>query len=258
MLHRAWHPGGVRTPRDRLPDTAGTLASPLSSFGVLFVDDFEQPATEAGGTDDTTPPPAAVSPPPAPSMFTSADLQAARQEGAAEGQSKALAQFRAEGDELCQQVLGTIAERLAEARQESVRLAEDAAAALARLLMQTLRTLLPATTQRCGENEVRALTRAILPGLAQEPHVQIRISPLLAPAIEAELTALEAEARARIVLAPTETIPPGDARIIWQDGSASRDTAAIWNAVAEVLAPLGLFDMDCPPATSTQPRGHHA
>jgi flagellar assembly protein FliH len=255
MVPRAWHPGGVRTSRDRPPQAAEPRAP---SFGVLFADDFATPSADTSGANATTPPPPAEPPPPPPPMFTSAELLAARQEGIAEGQCKALAQYRAEGDELCQQVLATVAERLAEARQEHVRLAEEAAAALARLLMQTLRTLLPAATLRCGEGEVRALARAILPGLAQEPHVQIRIAPQHVPAIEAELAGLDADMRARIVLAPTETIAPGDARIVWQDGSASRDTGAIWNAVAEVLAPLGLFDTECPPATPMQPGGHHA
>jgi flagellar assembly protein FliH len=257
MLH-PWHPGGVRKPRDSLPEAAGASPSPLSSFGVLFVDDFGTPTTSGGRTKDSAPPPEPEPPTPPPPMFTSAQLLAARLEGVAEGECKALAQFRAERNELCQQALGSIAEHLQAARQESARLAEEASAALARLLMQTLHTLLPAATQHCGEGEVQALAHAILPGLAQEPHVQIRVAPQLAPAIEAELCGLEADLRARIALAPTETMPLGDVRITWQDGCASRDTEAIWNAVAEVLAPLGLFDTDCPSATTTQPRGHHA
>jgi flagellar assembly protein FliH len=254
---RAWHPGGIPKPRDPLPKATGTRASPLASFDLLFADDFATPSTDAAGA--TGPSVSTEPPPPAPPpTFSTAQLLVARLEGVAEGECKALAQFRAEGGELCQQALASIAEQLSGARQEYARLADEAAAATARLLMQTLHTLLPATTLRCGEAEVRALARAILPGLAQEPHVQIRVAPPLVPAIEAELAGLDADLRSRIVLAPTETMSPGDLRIVWQDGCASRDTEAIWNAVTEVLAPLGLFDVDCPPATPTQPRGHHA
>jgi hypothetical protein len=37
---------------------------------------------------------------------------------------------------------------------------------------------------------------------------------------------------------------PGDVRIAWRAGSATRDTAALWEQVAAVLMPAGLLRTD--------------
>ena len=38
-----------------------------------------------------------------------------------------------------------------------------------------------------------------------------------------------------------DAMPPGDVRIAWRNGSATRDAAALWQQVAAVLAPAGLL-----------------
>jgi hypothetical protein len=81
----------------------------------------------------------------------------------------------------------------------------------------------------------------VLPALAREPRVTIRISPHVVRSVEQELDRLDPELHARVALAPTDAVPPGDARIVWQDGAAVRDTAALWRKVAETLAPLDLL-----------------
>ena len=37
---------------------------------------------------------------------------------------------------------------------------------------------------------------------------------------------------------------PGDVRIAWRNGTATRDAAALWQQVAAVLAPAGLLRAD--------------
>ena len=221
---------------------------PLASRSFLFADDFGKSGLEPDGIG----PQSASAVPPLPPAITAADLLAAREDGIAEGRRSALAQFRADSGESRRQTLRAIAERLADARQESARVAEATAGALARLLMQTLRTVLPATMQRCAEAEVRALLRAILPGLAHEPKVQIRLAPQLVPSVQSELQELDAGLHQRIILTPADAMAPGDVQVLWQDGCAHRDGAAVWSALVDVLAPLGLLDSNAVSSESAE------
>ena len=52
------------------------------------------------------------------------------------------------------------------------------------------------------------------------------------------------ELRARIETVIAEAMPPGDVRITWRNGSAARDVDALWQQVADVLAPAGLLRVD--------------
>jgi hypothetical protein len=60
--------------------------------------------------------------------------------------------------------------------------------------------------------------------------------------LEQELASLDPDLRNRILLMPTDAVPPADARIVWEDGAAVRDTAALWRSVVQALAPLGLIE----------------
>jgi hypothetical protein len=48
-------------------------------------------------------------------------------------------------------------------------------------------------------------------------------------------------------LLPVEALAVGDVRVSWHDGSASRDTAALWQQVRAVLEPAGLLSPGNPP-----------
>jgi flagellar biosynthesis/type III secretory pathway protein FliH len=91
----------------------------------------------------------------------------------------------------------------------------------------------------------------VLPALAREPRVTIRVSPHVVRVVEQELDRLDPELHARVSLAPADAVAPGDVRIAWQDGAAIRDAAALWRKVAETLAPLDLL----PPLDLTPPFG---
>lgn len=201
---------------------------------ILFAEDFDLPAgiTVLDEADEPEPPPP---------VFTAAEIAAARAEAYAEGHRNGLAQAAADRAEITRQMLAAIAGHLDNARTEAARVAEESADTLARLLLGTLASMLPALCARHGAAEVAALARAVLPGLAREPRVTIRVSPLVARAVEQELDRLDPELHARISLSPTEAVAPGDVRIAWQDGAAIRDAAALWRKVAETLAPLDLL-----------------
>ena len=54
-------------------------------------------------------------------------------------------------------------------------------------------------------------------------------------------TGLDPDLVERVRLVPVEAIATGDARVSWRDGSASRDTGALWQQVRAVLEPAGLL-----------------
>jgi flagellar assembly protein FliH len=207
---------------------------------ILFAEDFDAPP---GVTvlDD-----AADAPEEEPT-FTEETLAAARADAYAEGHRNGLAKAAADRAEVTLQMLGAIAERLQGGRAEAARVAEESAEALARLLLGTLAGMMPALCARHGAGEVAALARAVLPALAREPRVTIRVSPHVAEAVERELQHLDPDLRERVALLPTDAVPPGDARIAWSDGATGRDAAALWRDVAKALAPLDLLPADLAP-----------
>ncbi len=227
--------------------TARAAGSRARRPAILFAEDFDAPPgiTVLDDPPEETPSPP---PPPPPPAITEADIAAARADAYAEGHRTGLAQAAADRAEVTRQMLSTIATRLDGARTEAARIAEEQADALARLLLGTLAIVLPASCARHGAAEVAALTRAVLPALAREPRVTIRVSPHVARAVEQELARLDPELHGRVALVPTDAVAPGDARITWQDGAAVRDAAALWREVAEALAPLDLLPAADPAA----------
>jgi flagellar assembly protein FliH len=205
---------------------------------ILFDEDFDAPPATAGVIvlddlpDEAPPPPPAV---------TAEDVAAARADAYAEGHEKGLAQAAADRAEVTRQMLGVIADRLEGARLEAARVAEEGAQAVARLLMGTLAGMMPALCARHGAAEVAAVARAVLPALVREPRVTIRVSPHLVRAVEQALAGLDPDLHGRVMLVPTDAVPPGDVRIAWADGAAVRETAALWRSIAEALAPLDLL-----------------
>ena len=209
---------------------------------ILFAEDFDAPSPGAAlGITVLDDGPEEPPPPPAPPPITEEDLAVARADSYAEGHRNGLAQAAADRAEVTRQMLGMIAQRLDVAHTEAARVAEDSADAVARLLLGTLAVVLPALCVRHGAAEVAALTRAVLPALACEPRVTIRVSPHVVRPVELELARLDPELHGRVSLVPTDAVPPGDVRIVWQDGAAVRDAGALWRSVAEALAPLDLL-----------------
>jgi hypothetical protein len=241
------------------PSASATLTSRGRKPAILFDEDFDAPDPAAVGSaaamagitviddlpEEVAPPPA----PPPPPAITAEDVVTARAEAYAEGHATGLAQAAADRAEVSRQMLVIIADRLAASRDDATRIAEDGAQAVARLLMGALATMLPALCARHGAAEVAALTRAVLPPLIREPRVTIRISPHVSRVVEQALAGLDPDLHGRVVLVPTDAVPPGDARIAWADGAAVRDPGALWRSIAEALEPLDLLaPMEAVPA----------
>lgn len=208
-------------------------------LGVLYAEDFDDDdeAAEAGAAppSDPVPEPEIIEP-----VFTAAELDAARTEARLAGRAEAehgLAGAR-------NQLLTLLADGVAQARASATEVAEMAAEAAARCMLGALAACLPALCEQHGAAELRGLTRRLLPALADEPRITVRINPHMLAAMQDEVASLDAEIAERVCLLPTDAVPPGDARITWTDGSVTRDTRRARQAFEDGLAELGLLQRE--------------
>lgn len=99
------------------------------------------------------------------------------------------------------------------------------------------RKMFPDLNERNGINEINRLIETTLLRLIEEPRVVIRINPELLESIGSRIDGLKAGAgyEGRIVLKEDDSIAHGDCRIEWGDGSAERNTAALWQAIDDIV-----------------------
>ncbi len=215
--------------------------SPGPLLGVLFAEDFDgEPHT---ADDLPAPGPEPEPPPPA---FGEADLEAARRDGYAAGfaDAEARASIARGLDRVA--ALEAVGASLGTTAGAAVALVEQAASSTAALMLQMLCRLLPALSAAHGEQEVRMLTRTLLPALSREAHATIRVHPQHLDGVREELAGLDPAQSARIALHPAAGMAPGDARVTWECGSARREAAAIRATMEAALAGLGLISMAAP------------
>ncbi len=200
---------------------------------ALFGEDFDLPAELE---PEQAPEPEVIAP-----VLIAADLDAARAEAWAEGHAAGLAEAAADAAAALAGAAQALAPQLANLSIQLRQQVEEAASAIARLLLDTLATLFPALCARHGEAEARAVLQTVLPALAQEPAVTVRLSGGLAAALEHEVARCSEDFAERVALVADPAMAPGDVRVAWQGGKAVRDAAALWAQVAAVLAPAGLL-----------------
>jgi hypothetical protein len=201
------------------------------SLGALFGEDFDRP--------EATPEPEVIEP-----TFSAAELANAGEAAWRDGHAAAKLEAADADTAAIRQALGAIAEAFTAERDAAAARQEQSAEAIARLLLDSLAALFPTLCARYGEAEMRAVIRVVLPALAQEPAVTVRTHQRTAAALAQELSRLDPEIAARVRAIECDAMPPGDVRITWRNGSATRDASAIWQEVAAVLVPAGLLSAD--------------
>ena len=173
--------------------------------------------------------------------FTAADFERAREQAFADGRAAAHEAAEAAHRENMRAGVAAIAAALDAAALEQAALAAREAEELARLLLDTLMTMLPTLCARHGETEVRGVARAVLPALLREKAISVRVAPHLAPAVGEEIERIDSELAARVRIVPSDGMGASDVRIGWTDGAAVRDAGAVWNEIAGVLSQAGLL-----------------
>jgi len=203
------------------------MAELLKFFGEDFGADAADPSDEAA-SDETAAPP----------IDPEAIREAAYQEGLRDGIERA----DSERNRTVARTLASLEQHLDQAQYQAAQETDRAARSIANLLIQTLMKILPTACARFGAAEIAGVARAVLPGLRQEPRVVLAVHPAIAPDVEAELARLGDDVRARAVLAPSESMAPGDISITWQDGSAARDTNDLMQCIAALFTQYGLLN----------------
>jgi flagellar biosynthesis/type III secretory pathway protein FliH len=228
-------------------DTLLNARRPMPGSRVLFAEDFDLSRRR-----DAMPVPEIVN-----ASYTAAELVEARAAAWALGHAAGTDEAKATTVATTRSLLDGIAAALRDARAEATAVAERSVEPIARLLLDSLAKLFPALCEHHGETEVRALIRAILPALAQEPAITVRVNPAHTPALMRELDRLDAELVERVRLVAVEAIAVGDVRVSWHDGSAVRDTAALWQQVRAVLEPAGQLSAEPPSVPDNEPAPDH-
>lgn len=245
-LDDAQHFRRVAAPPRKLPLSAlagGKVATPTVPRApaprVLFEEDFTPRPARAAPAPPPPPPE-----PPEPS-FSAAELEEARRAAFREGKDAGRTAARAEAEAAGQAALAAIAAALETAGAEAAAAREQAAEAAVRLVLGTLAALHPALSERLAEADIAAMLQALLPHLAGEPRLAIRLCPPLAATLGPRLAALAAEAgfRGEVTLRPDPAIAPDGAAVTWSAGAALRDPASLRTTLLASLEPLGLAPM---------------
>jgi flagellar assembly protein FliH len=195
-------------------------------------------------SEDLEPVPQAAEPPPPPPppiVYDFSDVETARAEGHAAGYAEGIANAAREQSAQLAQAASTLASLLSEASTRAAEVAEEAASAIADLVVSMVGVGYPLLRARYGPEEVSAVARKLLPALMRQPTVRIEVHPLIAEALETELTPLQSPKHPSMLFEATERVPLGDIRITWPNGAAIRETDEAWQIITETLGPFGLI-----------------
>lgn len=211
--------------------------SPL--IGILYAEDFDEVPNDAPGEAETAD---AV---PAPAPLTQGDIDRACTQAVAAARS----QWQSEGEQTRNHLLAEISAGLGNAREAAEELAAAAAEATAKTILALLSGAMPHFCHEHGADEARAIVDRIVPMLRSEPRVVVRVHPDLAPELRREFVDLQVTFSGTLTVLPTAA-EPGDVKIEWENGSLSRDTRQILQAMQDALGQLGLQ----PPRETTPKR----
>jgi flagellar biosynthesis/type III secretory pathway protein FliH len=203
--------------------------------GTLFADDFDLPEALA----EVAPEPEVIEP-----VFSAVEVTDARETARQEGHAAGLREAAASDMAATRQAVEAISAQIKAECEAAATKAAQSAEAIAGLLLDSLAATFPALCARYGDAEVRAIVRAVLPALTQEPTITIRANRRTAVAVKQEIARLDPDLAAHVQASECDSMPPGDVRIAWRNGAAVRDASALWQQVADVLAPAGLLRAD--------------
>jgi hypothetical protein len=200
-------------------------------FAALFAEDFDLPRA--------APEPEVIEP-----VFSASELAAAREAAWQEGHAVGLREAAATDAAATKQAIVQISELLRTESEVGAARAEQEAAAIAQLLLDSLAATFPTLAARYGDAEVRAIIRTVVPALTREPSITIRAHPETTAAVVQEIGELDADLKAQVQTVSCDNMMPGDLRVAWRNGFAVRDATALWQQVAEILAPAGLLRIE--------------
>ncbi len=201
---------------------------PALRRGVLYIEDFDEPnispvTRQEPATDIIAP------------CFSAEDLEAARQQAYAEGTRDGVESAARERTHTMRLLLENLVQQLQKSQSDITAHAEAIASELAQTLFSALYGSLPELCRVHGETEIRALVKRIMPGLARESRVDIRLHPDLVAAVEDEISRLPHDIPEKIELIADPHFAATDLRATWKTGHLQRSSAKIWQDLRQDL-----------------------
>lgn len=212
------------------------IAPPTGFVGILYAEDFDEPAP----TENPLPPEN-----PAPPALTQADLEAA----CAEAVRAAQAEWQASAAQAHRAAVANMAAALAEIGQTAERATLAAAEGTVSTVLSMVNGLLPAFCREHGPAEVRALLGRLLPTIRSRERIAVRVHPDLVAPLRRDVEALDGNLSGLIDVLPA-SLEPGDVKVTWENGALTRNTKQMLQAVTDALSQLGL----CPPTETPAKR----
>jgi flagellar assembly protein FliH len=201
----------------------------------LFNYDFDRPPVNDRPEDEDVADEEAAEPEPEIIVptFSEEEVVAARDEGFAAGKEQGIRETLAGAEQTTATALESIMEKINgifrrqdEANTSTVRDAINVAAAITRKMF-------PHFSERGAAEEVEQVIQSIMEKVIDEPRLTITVSASLHENISARLGPIVGETgfEGKVILNAEETLPPGDCRIEWGTGTASRDTEELWREI---------------------------
>ena len=201
-----------------------------SRGSLLFAEDFDRA--------EAMPEPQVIEPEVIEPTYSVGELTEARVAAWHDGHSAGLREAAADSVAAVHETVTAIATQLAAEREVAAARDEQSAASIARLLLDSLDAAFPTLCEQYGVAEVRSLVRIVVPALTQEPCITVRVHPRTAAAVAEEIARLDPELLTRVQTVACDSMAPGDVRVIWRNGAATRDAAVLWEQVMRTLGAI--------------------
>lgn len=202
-------------------------SSSTNIFGILYAEDFDEPSDHpANGADEPEPPP-----PP----LTQADLDAA----CAEAVQGARLEWQRDEERQRASTLAALETVLAEIRGTCEQTTLAAAEGTVMTILSIVTGLLPEFSREHGPAEIRAILARLLPIIQSPGKIAIRVHSDLVPMVQHDIDELEPDLASMIVVTAA-SLERADVKVAWENGSMTRDSAQIMQAVKDALSELGL------------------
>jgi len=218
---------------------------PALRRGVLYIEDFDDPPGSAPASIENTPGILAPS-------FSAEDLEAARQQAYADGSREGQSLATRERAHATRLLLESLTKSISETQAAMTAQAELIAESLAKALLACLCGSLPDLCRTHAEPETRAIIKRVMPGLAREARLDIRVHPDLVACVQDQLALLPQELPEKLTVIADPSMEPTDIRANWKFGHLIRSSRQIWD---DVRAQLAAFDLVIPPTPETPNAG---
>lgn len=187
-------------------------------------------AAEQAAEPDPEPEP---EPEPEAPTYSEEELQLAREDAYVAGHAAALEEASVVQGRALAEAVQSVAAQLPGLQGQIADINGEIGELAARVAIDVCRKLLPHCPEDYAAREISALVQALLPSLANQPRLVVRVGPSLSGATRRVLDGMAERSGfdGRIVVLDDHGLGEGEARVEWADGGAERNTSRLWAEV---------------------------